>query len=241
MSMTIPQLTKHLSSNKVVTYDPLLDDIFDRFDEEDCEDDDDKNDPATSYPSSWKDPFLSSAISHSFVKPSDGDEGNISSGAVQSELKPKPKVFNISFDVSIGNPARVTRKIWINNAQGKSIYLAPYRNIIQLSLELFNNNIRAAHHNSLPRFMIYSGGTSSAVMKEVELVFYGLYFDDNKIKASFLYFNEDSLFNDDVMRFLNEIGETCNFYIVGEFEMDDTEEHIIGMEIESFDYFNPIV
>jgi hypothetical protein len=214
-----------------------ISDVFDSLFYEDEEEDD----PATSYPSSWKFPNNpNSPISHSFSKPAMPATPIDVSGAVQPELTRKPNVFNISFDVTIGNPQRSSQKIWIANSQGKSVYLSHYRHVIQLSLELFNNNIRAAHHNGLPRFTIYSGNSSTMPeAKDVELIFYGLYFDDTKIKASFIYYNEALMPNQDVMELLSEIERTCHFFIVGEFEMDDSEDNIIGMEIESFDYVNP--
>jgi hypothetical protein len=38
---------------------------------------------------------------------------------------------------------------------------------------------------------------------------------------------------------LSEVEQTCHFFIIGEFELDESEENITGLEIESFDYVNP--
>ena len=213
---------------------------------------DDEEDVSTSYPSTWPKPEKSTAMDKFFREIFDDEPPKVIDSVLmtdeekeQAKSKRKPNVVNISFDVFIGNPSRKATMLnprvthSMVNSQGRVLYLSHYRDVIQNSIELFNNNIKAAHHNGLPRFTIYSGGNAMAPMVAVELIFYGLTFDDTKIKASFIYYNEPLMANSDVRNLLNEVDQTCHFFILGEFELDETEENITGMEIESLDYVNP--
>ena len=207
-------------------------------------------DVSTSYPSTWPKPTKSTAMDKIFREIFEDEPPKVIDSVLmtdeekeQAKSKRKPNVVNISFDVFIGNPVRARfnphQKVFMMNSQGKSLYFSHHRDVIQNSIELFNNNIKAAHHNGLPRFTIYSGDNAMAPMAAVELIFYGLTFDDTKIKASFIYYNEPLMANSDVRNLLNEVDQTCHFFILGEFELDETEENITGMEIESLDYVNP--
>ena len=193
---------------------------------------DDEEDVSTSYPSTWPKPEKSTAMDKFFREIFDDEPPKVIDSVLmtdeekeQAKSKRKPNVVNISFDVFIGNPSRKATMLnprvthSMVNSQGRVLYLSHYRDVIQNSIELFNNNIKAAHHNGLPRFTIYSGGNAMAPMVAVELIFYGLTFDDTKIKASFIYYNEPLMANSDVRNLLNEVDQTCHFFILGEFEL----------------------
>jgi len=202
--------------------------------------DDDYKDLSVSRPSSW--PYRS-LISQSVAKAAKDEAAVV--GATQPQPKvQKPNVIPIMFDVIIGSPKQNNNnnKNFVVNSSDKLLYLSFNRYVIQTAIKTFNDNIKKYYNQTLPRFIIKSGCVSLNTGKDIELLFYGLIFDDIKITASFIYYDDayDEFNTIESLNILNEINRTCEFFILGEYELDETEEHITDMKIESFGYVNRI-
>jgi hypothetical protein len=202
--------------------------------------DDDYKDLSVSRPSSW--PYRS-LISQSVAKAAKDEAAVV--GATQPQPKvQKPNVIPIMFDVIIGSPKQNNNnnKNFVVNSSDKLLYLSFNRYVIQTAIKTFNDNIKKYYNQTLPRVIIKSGCVSLNTGKDIELLFYGLIFDDIKITASFIYYDDayDEFNTIESLNILNEINRTCEFFILGEYELDETEEHITDMKIESFGYVNRI-
>ena len=143
------------------------------------------------------------------------------------------------FDVMIGSQSNHNQKTFIANSSGKVIFLSANRDVIQSAIDVFNMNVRMTYNNSLPRFIVKSGDDISTE-RDTELLFYNLIFNGVNINASFIYCddNNDELDDMESVGVSTEIIRTCEFFILGECELNETEEHIISMTIESFGYVN---
>jgi hypothetical protein len=74
------------------------------------------------------------------------------------------------------------------------------------------------------------------------LEFYGLRFPPNGAKLTAVFTGGDSNRLGDIIETKKElelIGSSCQFYILGEMELDEEEETLTEMVIESFGYNNP--
>jgi hypothetical protein len=168
------------------------------------------------------------------------------SGAVDVQPKPRTgKIARVEFDVVIGRPQWSNQIHAIKNSLGKEIYLASNHEIVRKAINIFNGKLNEMYRGKTPVFTIENGTMfKTGLIDEPNpaLDFHFLRFPNNgaKISAVFSY-GESNRLKDiiEVKKQLELIGSSCQFYILGEMELDEQEENLTEMVIESFGYNNP--
>lgn len=169
------------------------------------------------------------------------------SGAVDKQPETRTgKIARVEFDVVIGRPQWSNQIHAIKNSFGKEIYLAGNQGIIRAAVKTFNEKLKEMYGGETPVFTIEGGTMFRTGLRDEPytiLDFHGLRFPMNgaKLVAIFSYSDKNDGQRDmeAIKRELELIGNCCQFYILGELELDETEEQITEIVIESFGYNNP--
>lgn len=173
------------------------------------------------------------------------------SGAVGEQPEPRTgNIARVQFEVIIGRPQWSKQVYSIKNSQGKEIYLASNQSIVKTAVEKFQEQLVAANSGYCPSYVIKSGtmfrtGLNNDIIDPI-LEFHGLKFPaksstsvGSRIMAEFTYGeNNSEIGRKEVEDILKIVGSTCEFYILGEIELDEDGESMTEMVIESFGYTN---
>jgi len=181
-------------------------------------------------------------IDHALFAPKD-----VASGAVDIQPNPRTgKIARVEFDVVIGRPQWSNQIHAIKNSIGKEIYLASNHAIIRDAVKQFNEKLKEMYGGKTPVFSIESGTmfkTGLIDKAAPALEFHGLRFPLNGAKIIAVFSSGDNYRLGDTMEEVRKeielIGNSCQFYILGEMELDEQEENLTEMVIECFGYNNP--
>lgn len=135
----------------------------------------------------------------------------------------------------LGSP-RVCRSSvsFSSNSLAKSVWLNNNLDVINGALTCFNSKAKEAFGVGNVRFNVVSGdGTRAA--NDVEIQFEYLYYDELVIKACLKHHVKHE--GMDPSKILGDVAATCEFYLVGEMDVDD-ENNILQFDIQELRYLN---
>ena len=168
-------------------------------------------------------------------------------GGVSRAVDPQPKIrtgkiARIELDVIIGPPQISKQTHSIKNSLDKELYFDSNHKVVLAAVQRFNEKLNEMYCGKTPLFTIESGTMFRTGFDDSHpnLDFNGLKFDNgSKITALFSYGESNKMADIiEVRKQLELVGRTCEFFILGEMELDEDEETLTEMVIECFGYFN---